>query len=200
MDILDSDKITLKFDQPAPKVGDLLLAEPLMINGVFKRSTIFLIEHSDSLGSMGFITNLRSEYTLNDLVEEIERDEEIPVYIGGPVHCNQMYYIHTLGTLIPESIEVANGMYVSGNFNAMIEYINSGAPIEGKVRFVLGYSGWSKGQLEDELKNFDWAVCPMTNPETLLSTEGESSWRNYVSTLDNRYWMWLNCPSSPILN
>lgn len=200
MDILDSDKIQLKFDQPTPQVGNILIAEPLMINSVFKRSVIFLIEHSDNLGSMGFITNLRSEYTLNELVEEIECDEEIPVYIGGPVHCNQMYYIHTLGNLIPESIEVTKGLYVSGAFNAIIEYINSGAPVEGNIRFVLGYSGWDKGQLENELKQFDWAVAEMCSPKTLLATEGDDTWRTCVKSLDDRYWLWLNCPSSPHLN
>lgn len=200
MDILDSDIIKLRFDQPIPKVGDILLAEPMMANSIFTRSTIVLIEHSDSMGSMGFITNHRSEYTLNELVEEIEREEEIPVYIGGPVRCNQMYYIHTLGDLIPESVEVAGGLYVSGDFNAIIEYVNSGAPIEGKIRFILGYSGWSKGQLEDELKNFDWAVANMCDTNTLLSTEEDTTWRKCVTMLDSRYWLWLNCPTSPHLN
>ena len=200
MDILDSDKIQLRFDQPAPKVGDLLLAEPLMVNDVFRRSVIVLIEHGDNLGTMGFITNHRSEYTLNELVEEIERDEEIPVYVGGPVRCNQLYYIHTLGHLIPESIEVCNGLYVSGDFNAIIEYVNSGAPIEGKIRFILGYSGWSRGQLQDELKNFDWAVMEKGDAETLLSTEEDETWRQCVSELDDRYWLWLNCPTSLHLN
>ena len=121
MDILDSDKLKMKFDQPVPKVGDLLLAEPLMNDIAFQRSVIILIEHGDEFGSVGFVTNRCSNYNLNDLVEEIERDDEIPIYIGGPVHRDRLYYIHTLGNLIPESIEVGNGLFVSGNFKAMIE-------------------------------------------------------------------------------
>lgn len=200
MDILNSDILKMKFDQPVPKVGDLLLAEPLMNDVAFQRSVVVLIEHSDELGSMGFVTNRCSNYTLNELVEEIETEKEIPIYIGGPVHHDRLYYIHTLGNLIPESIEVRNGLYVGGDFRAMIEYVNSGAQIEGKVRFFLGYSGWEKKQLEKELSNFDWAVTKMRFPQRLLTLDKEKAWRAEVSELDERYLLWLNCPSSTILN
>lgn len=199
-DILNSDILKMKFDQPVPKAGDLLLAEPLMDDIAFQRSVIILIEHSDELGSVGFVTNRCSNFTLNDLVEEIEIDKEIPLYIGGPVHHDRLYFIHTLGKLIPESIEVCKGLYVSGNFNAMIEYVNSGELIEGKVRFFLGYSGWEKKQLEKELKNSDWAVTKLRFPQRLLTLDEEEAWRTEVSELDERYLLWLNCPSSIFLN
>lgn len=196
----DSDILKMKFDQPIPKVGDLLLAEPLMNDVAFQRSVVVLTVHSEELGSTGFVTNRCSNYTLNELVEEIETEKEIPLYVGGPVHHDRLYYIHTLGNLIPESIEVCNGLYVGGDFRAMIEYVNSGAQIEGKVRFFLGYSGWEKKQLEKELSNFDWAVTKMRFPQRLLTLDEEEAWRAEVSELDERYLLWLNCPSSTILN
>lgn len=196
----DFDILKMKFDQPVPKVGDLLLAEPLMNDVAFQRSVVVLTVHSEELGSMGFVTNRCSNYTLNELVAEIETEKEIPIYIGGPVHHDRLYYIHTLGNLIPESIEVCNGLYVGGDFRAMIEYVNSGAQIEGKVRFFLGYSGWEKKQLENELSNFDWAVSKMRFPQRLLTLDEEEAWRAEVSELDERYLLWLNCPSSTILN
>lgn len=200
MNIWDSDILKMKFDQPVPKVGDLLLAEPLMKDITFQRSVVVLVEHSDTFGTMGFVTNRCSNFDLEEIVEGIECDEEIPVYIGGPVHRDRLYYIHTLGNLIPDSLEVSRGLYVSGDFKAMIEYINSGAPVEGHVRFFLGYSGWEKGQLENELKNFDWAVTKMREPERLLTLDEEDAWRAEVSELDERYLLWLNCPASVILN
>ena len=69
-----------------------------------------------------------------------------------------------------------------------------------RIRFFLGYSGWEKEQLRKELDNFDWAVGKVTNAERILSTEEEVSWRAEVSMLDSRYLLWLNCPSSVILN
>lgn len=200
MSVLDSEILTMKFDQPAPNAGDLLLAEPLMNDITFQRSVIILIEHSDSLGSMGFVTNRCSNYTLNEIIEEIECEEEIPVYIGGPVHRDRLYYIHTLGDLIPESIEIGNGLYVSGRFDIIIEYINSGAEVNGKIRFFLGYSGWDKGQLEDEIRESDWAVTKLTDTKRLLLLDEEEAWRAEVSQLDERYLLWLNCPTSLMLN
>ena len=82
----------------------------------------------------------------------------------------------------------------------MIEYVNSGAPIQGKVRFLLGYSGWSKDQLLDELKNYDWAVSEMHDAQIIITLEGDEAWRAAVNTLDSRYRMWLNCPSSVFFN
>ncbi len=200
MSVLDSEILTMKFDQPVPNAGDLLLAEPLMKDITFQRSVIILIEHSDSLGSMGFVTNRCSNYRLNDIIEEISCDEDIPIYIGGPLHHDRLYYIHTLGNIIPESIEIGNGLYVSGRFDTIIEYINSGHQVNGKIRFFLGYSGWEKGQLEDEVKESDWAVAKLTDTERLLLLDEEDAWRAEVSDLDECYLLWLNCPTSLILN
>lgn len=199
MDMLDSDILKMNFTQPEPTAGDLLLAEPLMTDISFRRSVVVLVEHSETLGSMGFTTNRRANFDLHEVVEEISV-EGIPLYIGGPVHRDRLYYLHTLGNIIPESIEVGNGLYVSGSFSAIIEYVNSGAPIEGCIRFFLGYSGWEKEQLTNELENYDWAVAKLTDANRLLTLEEEASWRAEVSTLDERYRLWLNCPSSTILN
>ena len=68
------------------------------------------------------------------------------------------------------------------------------------MRFFLGCSGWEKEQLEKELRNFDWAVKKMRYPQRLLTLDEEDAWRAEVSELDERYLLWLNCPSSTILN
>lgn len=200
MSILDSDILKMKFDQPEPEAGDLLIAEPLMSDGTFRRSVVILIEHSENAGSMGFITNHYSGYDLNDLVEEVITDEEIPIYIGGPVHHDRLYYIHTLGDIIPDSINIGNELFLSGNFEAIIEYINSGATVNGKIKFFLGYSGWEKSQLKAELKNYDWAVSKHTNAERILTLDEEEAWRCEVTQLDDKYRLWLNCPVSVALN
>lgn len=200
MDFMDSDLLKMNFDQPTPKIGDLLLAEPLMTDIAFSRSVVILVEHNNETGSLGFVTNKRSKYTLNELVAEIDIEEEIPVYVGGPVHHDRLFYIHTLGNIIPESIDLGNGLYVSGDFNVIIEYVNSGAPINGKIRFILGYSGWDSKQLEGELQNFDWAVIPNNDSAQILTLDSENAWRTQVSKLDSKYKLWLNCPKNASLN
>lgn len=201
MNIFDSDILKMKFSQPDPQGGDLLIAEPLMLDAPFQRSVVTIIEHTPKNGSMGLIANHLSPYTLAEIVDEIECEETIPIFVGGPVHKERLYYLHRLGDLLPESIEIREGLYVSGSFNVVKEYINSGEPVSGLIRFFLGYSGWEKDQLRQELDNFDWAVSTAMNPDDILHLEGEEAWQRAVQNLDpNKYRLWLNCPRSVIMN
>ena len=66
-----------------PKKGHLLIAEPSILGDVsFNRSVVLLAEHNDE-GSIGFILNKPLDYTINDLLPEIEASFKI--YNGGPV-------------------------------------------------------------------------------------------------------------------
>ncbi len=92
--------------------GMLLVAEPSIIGDMsFHRSVILLAEHSTS-GSVGFILNKPLAYTLNDLIPEINAFHTI--YNGGPVEQDNLYFMHTIPELIPESIEISNGIYWGG--------------------------------------------------------------------------------------
>mgnify|MGYP003637528589 CR=1 FL=1 len=85
-----------------PKKGDLLIAEPAIIGDVsFNRSIVLLADHTDE-GSIGFILNKPLEYTINDLVPEIEAT--FKVYNGGPVEQDNLYFIHKIPNLIPNTV------------------------------------------------------------------------------------------------
>ena len=77
-----------------PQKGNLLIAEPAIIGDVsFNRSIVLLADHSDE-GSIGFILNKPLEYTINDLVPEVEAT--FKVYNGGPVEQDNLYFIHKI--------------------------------------------------------------------------------------------------------
>ena len=85
-----------------PKKGDLLIAEPSIIGDLsFNRSIILLADHTEE-GSIGFILNKPLEYTINDLIPEIEANFKI--YNGGPVEQDNLYFIHKVPEVIPDSI------------------------------------------------------------------------------------------------
>ena len=82
------------------------------------------------------------------------------------MHNERLYYLHTLGSVVPDSVEVIDGLYVGGDFECIREIINMGAIVEGNIRFFVGYSGWEKGQLRKELDNYgkitkisDFKIC-----------------------------------------
>ena len=107
-----------------PKKGCLLIAEPTILNDMsFNRSVILLTEHSND-GSVGFILNKPLSYSINDLIPEI--DANFMIYNGGPVEQDNLYFLHNVPELIPDSIEIAYGLYWGGNFETTKLLINDG--------------------------------------------------------------------------
>jgi putative transcriptional regulator len=119
-----------------PKKGDLLIAEPSIIGDVsFNRSIVLLADHNEE-GSIGFILNKPLEYSINDLVPEVEAN--FKVYNGGPVEQDNLYFIHKIPQLIPNSIEISLGIYWGGDFNKVAELIANNKINENDIRFFLG--------------------------------------------------------------
>ena len=101
--------------------GHLLIAEPSIIGDLsFNRSIILIADHNPE-GSIGFILNKPLDFTLQDLIPEIEMPFE--VYNGGPVEQDNLYYIHKIPELIPNSIEISDGLYWGGDFQKVTELI-----------------------------------------------------------------------------
>ena len=139
-----------------PKKGCLLVAEPTISNDVsFNRAVILLTEHAKD-GSVGFILNKPLTYSINDLIPEIEAN--FLVYNGGPVEQDNLYFLHNVPELIPNSIEISYGLYWGGDFETTKNLINEGKVSKENIRFFLGYSGWESNQLEDEMEDNSWII------------------------------------------
>ena len=108
---------------------------------------------------MGFILNKKTELTINMLFPELEHLPETPIYLGGPVASNRLFFVHSLGNaVIPNSFPINDHLYFDGDFDALRDYMLSEHNFADKVKFFIGYSGWGKGQLKDEIKANSWAV------------------------------------------
>ena len=84
------------------KPGNFLIATPTVLGDFnFQRSGILMVD-SKASGSVGFIINKKLEYSLDDLMENIKTP--FPVYYGGPVEQDNLFFVHTLGALVPGSI------------------------------------------------------------------------------------------------
>lgn len=178
-----------------PKQGELLLSEPTMNDFHFGRSVILLIDHNDAEGSLGIIVNKPMNVRLNEIVD-VFQDFDAPVYLGGPVAENQIFFMHTLGDLIPDSFKIMDGLYWGGDTDTLNTLIATGIADQTNIRFFLGYSGWQAGQLGDELERNSWVVCK-TDAQTLLSTSTETMWKHYVAKMGKEYAMWQHFPQNP---
>jgi len=180
-----------------PSKGKLLIAKPSILNDCsFNRSIILLTEHSNE-STVGFILNKPLNYTLKDLVPEINCDFRI--YKGGPVEEDNLYFIHKAPELIPKSIKVGDGIYWGGDFNSLTNLLNNQKIPENTIRFFLGYVGWKSGQLEDEIKTESW-FCTKNNYQNIFNLENQSSWKNHLLKIGGKYKLWANAPIDPRLN
>ena len=181
-----------------PKKGNLLIAEPSILGDVsFNRSVILLADHNKE-GSIGFILNKPLNYTISDLLPEIE----IPlrVYNGGPVEQDKLYFIHKIPDLIPDSIEISNGIFWGGDFKSVIELINTGKLDEKDIRFFLGYSGWDADQLMNELISNSWIVSENIYKNSIIEKIDTTFWKEKMLELGGDYSIWSNAPENPSFN
>ena len=181
-----------------PKKGNLLIAEPAIIGDIsFNRSIILLADHTED-GSIGFILNKPLDYTISDLIPEL--DAQFRVYNGGPVEQDNLYFIHKVPELIPNSIEISFGIYWGGDFNKVAELIAKKELNENNIRFFLGYSGWDAEQLKEELQSNSWVVTENIYEKNIIEKDYESFWKEKMLEFGGEYTIWSNAPEDPSFN
>ena len=180
-----------------PTKGKLLIAEPSILNdSSFNRSIILITEHSEN-NSVGFIFNKPLNFTINDLLPEINAD--FTIYQGGPVEQDNLYFVHQVPELIPDSIEVNNGIYWGGNFETLKNLLNNNLLQKNDIRFFLGYSGWEKNQLIDEINTKSWFISE-NDSEDIFAENDMFLWRKKLIQKGGDYKLWANAPSDVTLN
>ncbi|MBP1839847.1 YqgE/AlgH family protein [Formosa algae] len=181
-----------------PKKGSLLIAEPSIIGDVsFNRSIVLLADYTNE-GSIGFILNKPLDYTIKDLIPEI--DANFKVYNGGPVEQDNLYFIHKVPDLIPDSIEISLGIFWGGDFNVVADLIANNQIEEKDIRFFLGYSGWDSNQLDEELSVNSWVVTENVYQNTIIEKNYESFWKEKMLEFGGEYSIWSNAPENPSYN
>jgi putative transcriptional regulator len=177
-----------------PVIGDVLISEPFMNDFYFRRSVILLIDHNEE-GSLGVIINKRLTIPFNEIVQGFP-EFNADVYLGGPVETDRIFFIHTVGEMIPDSHLISNGLYWSGNISVLKSMIKMDLIKPHEVRFYVGYAGWDGGQLRNELKANTWVVGRFTAKQLLRTMPGKM-WSDFVKQIGKRYALWDKFPVNP---
>lgn len=183
--------------QPSPVKGDLLLSEPFLMDSNFSRVVILLCEHNEE-GSFGLILNNTLEIEINSVVTDFP-EAKIPVGFGGPVDRNQLFYMHRTPE-ITGSVEIGRNLFLGGDYPEIKKRITSDEMTHENLRFFIGYTGWSKGQLQNEIDELSWVV--MKTPENLNVFEAfdEDLWRELIATMGGKYKLMADYPVNPADN
>ncbi|MBO9571807.1 MAG: YqgE/AlgH family protein [Chitinophagaceae bacterium] len=178
--------------------GILLIAEPFLKDPNFSRTVVFICDHHDQ-GTLGFILNREYGHTLDELMHNIDENLRIPVFYGGPVQKDTIHFIHQYPEKIIGSYEIVNGIYWGGDFELAVELIKKGDIQLSGIRFFIGYSGWSEGQLDSELSQKTWLTADATR-KLVFHKKTEELWKDAVISLGGDYSIMVNFPTDPQLN
>lgn len=154
--------------EPLELKGHLLVAMPGMVDPRFSRTVILICAHSDQ-GSMGFILNQPvASPKLGEILEELEITDHDPnlaenvvVFRGGPVEQGRGFVLHSQDYSTPASTRVGDLACVTATLDALRRIVSSDQPDHS--RMLLGYAGWSAGQLEEEILQNGWLTTPATH-------------------------------------
>lgn len=179
-----------------PAKGKTLISTPFL-EDVFKKSVIYLTEHNEN-GTIGFILNKKLDVTLSEVLDDFP-EFDAKLYLGGPVQQEVLNVIHRKGEIIEDSFEIQNGIYWGGNYEQIKSLINTGVINNDDMIFFLGYSGWSKGQLEGEIKSKSWIVSDI-DEEILFEDRDKSLWSDLLKKMGGEYKIMATYPDDPIVN
>lgn len=181
--------------------GTILLSSPLLNDPNFKRTAVLLLEGNHEEGHIGLVLNRPLQLTLADVCNMPGSADRLPVYNGGPVDLQRLFWIHTMGESLPGAVEILPGLYVGGDYEALVEMFAKGDDLSDKIRFFLGYSGWGDQQLANEVQQEAWGVLPhLLDPHILFDYSGDELWHQLCLRLGPSYRHWGIIPADPTMN
>lgn len=139
-----------------------LIAMPSMEDPVFGGTVVYVCEHNEN-GVLGVVINKPTDMTMQVLFERIDLQlanglpepmVDEPIMFGGPVQDDRGFVLHTPGARYSSSLTVTDEIA----FTTSIDVLEAVAKGSGPQRMLvsIGYSGWSPGQLEDEIGRNGW--------------------------------------------
>lgn len=136
--------------------GKLLISTSDWDDDDFYKSVVFIAEHNSN-GALGFIVNKIFERTLNEL-EEFKSSPAFPLFDGGPVDKEHLYFIHLRPDIISGGTSIISNLYLGGDFKETIRHINSNRIAHSDIKIFIGYCGWDANELETEIADGGWIV------------------------------------------
>ena len=155
------------------QAGSVLISAPSLEDPYFDKVVIYITEHNEK-GALGFVVNQVYERTFNELTE-FRNSKSFPLYEGGPVEREKLFFIHRIPGSIGEGEPVADGVYMGGNFKQAVQYINTVNNAANNLRLFIGYSGWDANELEAELEEESWLLV-QASVTTLFEASEQLLW------------------------
>ena len=193
MDYFSSDKLI------EPSKGDLLISEPYLPDPNFERTVVLICEHDEN-GTFGYVINKKAQVKLSDVMDEVDSSFDAELFIGGPVQKDSLHFVHRVKGLLSTELEIGKDVFWAGAFEELLSKINTRSVEPTDLKFFVGYSGWSPGQLLEELEQRSWIVYKGLDPAWIFSTPTETLWQEVLKKMGGKYRAIAGYPIDPRLN
>lgn len=177
--------------------GQLLLDSGQLQGSFFHRSVV-LICHHDAEGAFGLVLTQPTAKKIREVIEEVlpsPLDDEL-LFVGGPVQTNALTYLHSDSYLADWNVIPNLSM---GHALGELQELGSGYSISRRLRCFAGYSGWSGGQLEGEMKRKSWLTHPASLDLVFTASPGEL-WKTILREKDWRHRLLADSPEDLSFN
>lgn len=164
--------------------GKLLLSMPSLQEGPFSRSLVYICMH-DAEGAMGLIVNKTIEdIKLADVFKQLKISEDwvsgdIPLQLGGPVEYQRGFILHSNDHSFSGTLKLDN-LSMSSSTEALNEIAKGNSPKNYLI--ALGYAGWGKQQLDQEIQRNMWLSLPF-DEELVFGCQNEDKWEKAMEQL-----------------
>ncbi len=177
--------------------GQLLLDSGQLRGSFFQRTVVLICQH-DAEGAFGLVLNRATgskagEMIVADLPDVLKAS---PLFLGGPVQPTALSYLVS-DSFIPDANVMPN-LALGHSLDNLVELGSSFSSTQ-KVKLFAGYSGWSAGQLEDEIKRKAWVTHP-ASLDLVFDTEPEQLWRKILREKGWKYRLLAQMPEDPSNN
>ncbi|MEJ8844544.1 YqgE/AlgH family protein [Lacibacter sp. H375] len=162
------------------QAGNIIISTDLLNDTEFEKVAIIITEHNEK-GTIGYVFNQLFPRNFNEL-EEFKHSNPVPLYAGGQVQTDMLYFMHCRPDLISEGQKVNGNVYMGGDFKKAVLLLNNGQLPVADVRLYIGYCGWDVKELEEEIAEGSWQL---TNApaDLVFSTSAESVWNELHTSL-----------------
>ena len=160
--------------------GKMLVAKPSMPDRRFAQTVILMVRH-DPKGAFGLVVNRPlGTVEIQDKAAGAKGGKSVqwPAFAGGPVEPNRAFVIHSTDYRLDATVPVAKGLAVTADRQILAHIVAGKGP--KTLLYVVGYSGWGKGQLEDEMRRNDWYVTAADARIVFGPEEPAAKWEKAV--------------------
>ena len=170
--------------KPASLKGQLLLDNGKLQGSFFHRTVILICQH-DVEGALGLVLNRTTGNKIGDaLVAKLpEMLKAQPLFLGGPVQPQALSFLHN-DSFIPDANVMPN-LSLEHSLDSLIELGDSYSPTR-QLKIFAGYTGWSPGQLDDEMKRDTWLTHP-ASLDLVFHAQPDKLWKQILAEKGWKY-------------